>query len=1108
MFCACGWPTLASMSETAWIEPDVSASLPTGTVTLLLADVEGSTKLWETRPAEMTVAVARLDQALAEAVTLHAGVRPVEQGEGDSFVIAFNRASDAVACALHLQLAALAPIRLRIGVHTGEVQLRSQIEGEGNYIGPTINRTARLRDLAHGGQTVLSGTTGDLVADRLPDATYVVDLGTHPLRDLPRPERVVQLCHPELKSDFPPLRSSKNEAVQTLPSHLTSFIGRRRELAELTGTLRTNRLVTLTGAGGVGKTRLAVEVARLAERDVDGVHYIDLAPINDPDVVPSTVVHALGATDQPGVRATAAVVRVVANRRVLLVLDNCEHVLDECARFVSTVVAECDSVSVLTTSREPLGVPGELTWRVPSLPITDEAVELFIDRARLARPGFHATETNTAVITEVCRRLDGMPLAIELAAARIRALTLDEIRDSLTDRFRLLTGGARTAMRRQQTLWASVDWSHALLTPVERALFRRLAVFAGGFDLEAARAVASGDDVAPHQVLDQLTLLVDKSLVVADDAGSRTRYRMLETVRQYAQERLSESGEAHALRTAHRDHFRSRAATLDVPITAPDRWRVQHAAHELDNFRAAIEWSRDEGDVEAVLTLVSSLWPLLISRGLLREARMWFDAAFADLDGVEERVSPRTWVRAVSDRVMLNAASHHPTSLSDAQRALETAREVGDAALTARALTACASTAPFAPDAARPYIEEAAALARDSGNRWWLAQVMAWKSSGAYYAGDPSTARDSGEEGLVLADAVGDQFVSKACRWAVGWADLIEGRIREAVTEWIAIAGESAAEKDPVWTLSGTFNGVEAFVRLGEYDAARGLTVQCFAAAEELGGMYAVYARLAAALVASDEGGDAGQTVGERYEAAWHEIARDHSMAKMTVYRLAMFALIRGDLGTAAQWADAAVAETMGWHALNALTVRARVALAQGDARRAAEDAHEALSAAARLGAELAVPDAFECAAATADDAATAARLFGAAAAMRSRTGEVRPSCYQPLHEAALSALRDTLGDDFDTLWSEGAALSTAEAIAYAQRGRGERRRPSSGWDSLTPAELDVARLVCEGLPNKEIATRLFVSPRTVQSHLTHVYAKLDISSRSQLVQAAALRSA
>ena len=1074
--------------------------LPTGTVTLLLADVEGSTRLWETRPDDMTAAVARLDQVLADTVTAHAGVRPVEQGEGDSFVVAFARASDAVACALALQAAPLQPIRLRIGLHTGEVQLRD----EGNYVGPTINRTARLRDLAHGGQTVLSGTTGDLVLDRLPEDAYLTDLGTHPLRDLPRAERVVQLGHPGVQTEFPPLRSTNTDATQRLPVHLTAFIGRTAELVELRDLLSANRLLTLTGAGGVGKTRLAIELARqAADRYSDGIFYVDLAPITDPGVVASTVVRALGLTDQPGAPTTEVVARFASTRRMLVVLDNCEHLLDECARLVTELTAAADGLALLATSREPIAVTGEMTWRVPSLPVADEAVELFADRARLAKPDFRLTASSAAVAADICRRLDGMPLAIELAAARVRALTLDEIRDSLADRFRLLTGGARTATRRQQTLWASVDWSHALLTDAERALFRRLAVFMSGFDLEAARAVAVGDDVASHQVLDQLSLLVDKSLVATDEVVGRTRYRLLETVRQYAQERLSESGEAQRVRMAHRDHYVSRASTLDVPITDPGRWRARQAEQELDNFRAAIEWSRDEGDVDAMLQLVSSLWPLWVSRGLLREARSWFDTALPDGQDRDPGVSAATWARALTDKVMLDGVTHSPASLAEATRALEIAREVGDAMLTARALTACASTAAFEPEAAAPYVDEAATLARAAGDRWWLTQIMAWKSSGAYYAGQPRVARAAGLEGRELADAVGDQFVSRACRWASAWADVVMGRLNDAVGQLAEVRAEAAAANDPVWMFSGAFDCVEALTRLGDVDAARTVAAGSDASAAELGGIYPSYRQLMEdfpALATQDPGS------GADYAQAWHGIPRAHSMAKMTMWRLAVFALARDDLDVARGWADAAVSETMGWHRANALAVRARVALARGDVDGAERDGHDALALADQLGVELSVPDALECVAAGAGDAVAAARIFGAAEALRGTTGEVRLPIYAAVHDAAVASVRTALGEEtFAASYAEGAMLSASEAIAYAQRGRGERKRPTSGWEALTPAELEVVRLVCDGLANKDVASRLFVSPRTVQAHLTHVYAKLDITSRSQLVQRANL---
>ena len=319
-------------------ELGVSELLPTGTVTLLLADVEGSTRLRETEPEDMTAAIAVLDRTVSDLVVAHRGVRPVEQGESDSFVAAFARASDAVACAVDLQRAPLAPIRLRIGVHTGEVQLRD----EGNYIGTTVNRTARLRDLAHGGQTVLSGATEEMVFDRLPPDSWLMELGSHELRGIPRPERVVQLCHPDLRNDFPPLRTRETVVAPNLPVQFTSFVGREAEMNDVRQMLADNRLVTLTGAGGVGKTRLAVQVAaQMAGGFGGGVWYVDLAPITDPDLVPVAVVRALGLPDQPGRSTIDTLLRFIGDRRMLLVLDNCEHLLDACAALVVALLGGC-----------------------------------------------------------------------------------------------------------------------------------------------------------------------------------------------------------------------------------------------------------------------------------------------------------------------------------------------------------------------------------------------------------------------------------------------------------------------------------------------------------------------------------------------------------------------------------------------------------------------------------------------------------------------------------------------------------------------------------------------------------------------------------------------
>ncbi|MGA9356501.1 MAG: LuxR C-terminal-related transcriptional regulator [Mycobacterium sp.] len=1082
------------------------SELPTGTVTLLLADVEGSTRLWETQPDEMAAAVARLDQAVADAIAAHDGVRPVEQGEGDSFVVAFGRASDAVACAVDLQRAALAPIRLRIGVHTGEVRLRD----EGNYIGPTINRTARLRDLAHGSQTVLSGTTEDLVVDQLPADAWLTDLGTHPLRDLPRPERVVQLCHPDLRNDFPPLRSHTSLAAHNLPAQLTSFVGRQAEIGRLRVALASNRLVTLIGAGGVGKTRLAVQVAAEVAGDfAAGAWYVDLAPITAAEVVPVTVARALGLPDHPGRSTMDTLLRFVPDRQMLVVLDNCEHLLDACAELLGTLLAAAPRLTVLATSREPVNITGEVIWQVPSLSLADEAVELFAERARLARPDFTVTEDNSTAVAEICRRLDGMPLAIELAAARVRALSLTEIVDSLHDRFRLLTGGSRTAVRRQQTLRASVDWSHALLTETERILFRRLAVFLGGFDLQAAQAVCGDSRIERYQVLDQLTLLVDKSLVVADEGSGRTRYRLLETVRQYALEKLGESGEADAVRSCHRDHYTAIVALLEVPARPDYQQRLDEAELEMDNLRSALGWDLENRATQRALTLASSLQPVWLTRGRMLEGRAWFHTILRD-DHQKTEVSPAAHARALADEAVLNMFVGD--SIARAQRAVEIARELDDAALLARALTACGYIAGthYDPDAARVYYAEALDLARVLDDRGILSRILAWQSSTAISAGDPTTARVVGEEGRLIADAIGDALNSRQCRVNVGWAQLIEGDVTGAVSQFAAVSVDCEQSHDENMKLFALMGLGISLAYHGEPDAARATAKDVLEGAADLGEYFTGmgHATLAQANLAAGDipaAHDASEVVWRCYSIAQPELA-----AAQSVFNSAEVALARGDFVVARELADTAVAVATGWQLVAALLVRARVVIAEGELAEGERDAHEALACAANSRVYLPVPGILECLAGLAitdGNHHEAARLLGAADALRRRMGLVRFKIHDAAYQASVTKLRNAMDEAaFDTAWAEGAALSLEEAIAYAQRGRGERKRPASGWASLTPAERDVARLICEGLANKEVAARLFVSPRTVQAHLSHIYAKLGITSRVQLVQEAARR--
>lgn len=1087
-----------------WSELAVS-ELPTGTVTLLLADVEGSTRLWETQPLEMAAAIERLNAVVSELVAAHDGVRPLEQGEGDSFVVAFAKASDAVACALALQRTPLEPTRLRIGLHTGEIQLRD----EANYAGPTINRAARLRDLAHGGQTVLSGATEAMVLDRLPEDAWLAELGSHVLRDLPRRERVLQLNHPDLRGEFPPLRVTPELRRSRLPVQLTSFVGRAEQVVEVGELLGDNRLVTLTGAGGAGKTRLAVRVAAEAETDFDGeVFFVDLAPIIDPAVVPVSVARSLELADQPGRTTVETIRRFVRDRKLLVVLDNCEHLLDAIGTLVVDILYAGTEVSVLATSREPIGIPGELTWRVPSLSTDDEAVELFVDRARRARSDFSSTPAQSTTVTEICRRLDGMPLAIELAAARTRTLSPPQILESLRSSFRVLTGGARTAVRRQQTLSASIDWSHSLLTDPEQVLLRRLAAFAGGFDLDAAHAAGADTDTERAQLIDVLGLLVDKSLVIADNSGDAMRYRLLETVRQYSMEKLAASGEADIIRTRHRDYYAATGAALESRMNGDGTPLVPWAEAEMDNLRAAYGWSCEIADFATALTMVSSLQRVWLTRGRFREGLAGFESVFADERYRDEDMDPATWVLAVADAGQLAVwlGTESPGSVSRAEAAVAAARETGDRQLIARILMGCGMLSFDRPELGGPYLAEAVELAKASGDQSTLCQALGYQTFYGVTAGAPVEARIVGEQGREAADRTGDRFMSRYSRIFLANAlSRLGTHLPEAIRVAQEVIEEARADADRAMEAFGLMTLGWCLVSTGSAEAGQSAAAMALEIGARMGGFHedTAYAIVARAALGR---GDAVQAKLACEAALQHTYARKELFTR-SLLPMAEAAMCCGDLAAARRWADDSVAAVPGAYQVWALVARARVAIAQGEPSQAEQDAHKALAVASSTGGYLRVPDAFECLAAV--DAARrplhAARLYGAAHGIRQRHHEARLTVFQEEYDTVVTTVRTALGQDvFEAAWSEGEALSTVEAIAFAQRGRGERQRPASGWESLTPTEHGVVRLLNEGLANKDIAARLFISPRTVQTHLTHIYSKLNLSSRVQVVQEAA----
>jgi predicted ATPase/class 3 adenylate cyclase len=604
-----------------------SSLLPTGTVTFLFTDLEGSTRLWDEHPDTMGDALARHDELLQDAIAEHGG--QVVKTTGDGVHAVFATAHDAADAAARAQRSvgneswdATGPLKVRMGLHTCEAELR-----DGDYYGSAVNRAARLMSAAHGGQVVVSAATAELVRETDFD---VLDLGEHRLRDLARAERVFQLTAPGLDAEFPPLRSL-DAFPSNLPLQLTSFVGRDDEVRAIGEEFDRWRLVTLTGVGGVGKTRLAVQAAaELLPRFTDGAWLCELATIGAPELIEQLVGNSLGLTQRVNMTLAESIVDFTRHRRLLIVLDNCEHLLDAAGDLADAILRASADVRILATSREALDVDGERVVRVRSLgvppPEADRqsleesaAVRLFAERAEAATSGFTLTEGNAGSVAEICRRLDGIPLAIELAAARVVAMRPPEIAALLGERFRLLTGGRRSAVERHQTLRAVVDWSYSLLEPAERTVFDHLGVFSGSFEASAAIAVSAAAGMESWDVRDALASLVAKSMVVdAEGPDGSTRYELLETIRQYARERLDQEGASDQARSHHASYYASLAYELGTGIVTAAE--LEHRARldvELDNIRAALEWSLDRddpADAQFALMIVAALGYIITRR--------------------------------------------------------------------------------------------------------------------------------------------------------------------------------------------------------------------------------------------------------------------------------------------------------------------------------------------------------------------------------------------------------------------------------------------------------------------------------------------------------------
>ena len=824
-------------------------TLPSGTVTFLFTDIEGATRLIQHFPDAASRAFAdhrRLLRDIVESAEGH-----VYQDQGERFLFVFQRAKDAVLAAVAAQRGlaghqwpdGVRPY-VRMGLHSGEPASSGD-----EYVGLDVHRAVRICAAAHGGQILVSQTTRDLVEADLPDEIGLRDLGSHRLKDLRRPERIFQVVAADLQSAFPPL-VTLDVLPNNLPVQLTSLVGREREIAETKRLLPTTPLLTLTGSGGCGKTRLALQVAaEVLEGYADGVWFVELAPISDPALVPQRVASALNIQEQPGRSILAALIDHLQPQQVLLVLDNCEHVLSACAQLSNALLRACPRLRILATSREGLGIAGELTYRVPSLSIPDlrvagplnglvqyGAVRLFVERATFASPEFRLTPERALAVSQICARLDGIPLAIELAAVRVKAMGVEQIASRLDDRFHLLTGGSRTALPRQRTLRGAIDWSYDLLPESERVLLRRLAIFSGGFTLEASEAICAGDGVTGDEILELLTHLVEKSLVVTEEHDGEEWYRLLDTIRQYALNTLRDAEEEHTLRRRHRDWYVGLAERAETGMQGAmqGRW-LERVEREHDNFRAALAWSKTgPAGAEEHLRLAGALWFFWFMRGYLSEGREWLEGALSAGGGASASARAKA----------LNGAGLLAWRQGDDARAavlgeegLALCRQMRYKLGIGYSLHTLAVVARRRGDNARAAAlgEESLTVVRDVGYKWGIAHALDTLGDLARHQGDYERAATLLEESLGLFRELKDKGGIASSLYYLGLVALHRGdeeRARVLFEECLALFRELKDKGGIAWALHHLGGAVRSS---GEYDRAAALLEESLAVFRELG---------------------------------------------------------------------------------------------------------------------------------------------------------------------------------------------------------------------------------------------------------------------------------
>ncbi len=994
----------------------MSNNYPTGTVTFLFTDIEGSTKLAREHPETWESARARHHAILREAIESNNGY--AFQIIGDAFCTAFHTAGDALRAAIQTQhglqtsevseTSEVLKLRVRMGIHTGEAESHN-----GEYRGYlTLSMIQRVMSAGHGGQILLSGASENLLRGQLPTDVSLRDMGEHKLKDVPQPVRIFQVVAPDLQSEFPALRAL-DVFPNNLPTQLTSFVGREKEMLEVTQMLKQSRLLTLTGSGGTGKTRLSLQVASgILEQFKDGVWFIELAPVSEPALVPSTVANVLRLRVEDSRPLIDVVMDWLSDKEALFILDNCEHLIDACAQFANTILQHCRGVRILASSREALGVAGEAAYRVPSLPTPNEPLDihqletfdsakLFIQRATLTLPTFQLTDDNASFVAQICSRLDGIPLAIELAAARVRALSVEQIAERLDDRFRLLTGGSRTALPRQQTLRALIDWSYQLLSEDERLLFRRLAVFVGGWTLDAAESVCS-EERSGFDVLDLMSRLVDKSLVNVEHSAGESRYHRLETIRQYAREKLFDTDEVVSLRDKHLTYFVGLAERADVELQgrAQKKWLARLEA-EHDNLRAALEWSL-KSQPEAGLRIAAALREFWDTHGHLTEALKWLGTM---LDATKNIPPTPVRVKAVFAAALF----------SSRQSDLEGWKARQD---------------------------EGLALAESFDDTWGIAQGLV--SHGLfkeYFENDIEAAELFYRRALEYGRKLNDKLFLGQSLGPLASCALKRyeyARAEEIFRESLSLFREVGNTRE----IAGAYgNLAEVALTQRNYESARVSAEESLALYRELDDKHGVATALRALSIASHNQGNIqqAQMAAEQGVMLFRQLG-DRACMGLTISVLARHVLGQGDAERASEVAQEAVKvlREIGnvSSEIGALDVTGRIALAQGDLFKAQEYFRDGISHLKDAKEVSQLPSLLEGLAnvlARSSQTQVAILLLGAAEALRERIHLARMQFETAEYDALMSTLHEEIDDEtFQALWKNGRAMTTEQAIESA----------------------------------------------------------------------------